>query len=84
MNTSPAVATRKKIIDIKDDTFKVLSVMAVQKGTNLKNLIEELLEKIANEYNDEKLYKYLLDNDSEGKQLLSDVEQSDFEKWLDL
>lgn len=84
MNTSPAVATRKKIIDIKDDTFKVLSVMAVQKGTNLKNLIEELLEKIANEYNDEKLYKYLLDNDSEGKQMLSDVEQSDFEKWLDL
>lgn len=82
MNTSPVIATKKKLIDIKDDTFKVLSVMAVQKGTNLKNLIEELLEKIANEYNDEKLYKYLLDNDSEGKQILSDVEQSDFEKWL--
>lgn len=39
------VTYKKKIIDLKEDTFKVLSVMAARQGTNLKKLIENLLDK---------------------------------------
>ncbi len=33
------VTYKKKIIDLKEDTFKALSVMAARQGTNLKKLI---------------------------------------------
>ena len=38
------VTYKKKIIDLKEDTFKSLSVMAARQGTNLKKLIENLLD----------------------------------------
>ena len=44
------VTHRRKIIDLKEDTFKALSVMAARQGTNLKKLIENLLDKTAEEY----------------------------------
>ena len=34
------VTHKKNIIELKDDTFKILSVMAVRQGTNLKQSIE--------------------------------------------
>ena len=46
------VTHRRKIIDLKEDTFKALSVMAARQGTNLKKLIENLLDKTAEEYDD--------------------------------
>ena len=38
---------RKKIITLKEDTFRALSVMAAKQGTNLKRLIESMLDRAA-------------------------------------
>ena len=43
MSTVSVTPSKRKIIDLKDDTFKTLSIMAIQKGTNLKNYIEDIL-----------------------------------------
>ena len=40
-----AVHTRRKIIDIREDVYRFLSIKAAASGTNLKNYIESLLEK---------------------------------------
>lgn len=74
--------SKKKLIDIKEDTFKALSSMAVQQGTNLKNFIESILDKVAVDYDDTQLYEYLSKTDLEGKQPLSSKEKKDFENWL--
>ena len=42
-----AVHTRRKIIDIREDVYRFLSIKAAASGTNLKNYIESLLEKEA-------------------------------------
>ena len=59
MSTITAPTSKRKIIDLKEDTFKTLSIMAVQKGTNLKKYIEDLLNDIADNYEDAKLYAQL-------------------------
>jgi macrodomain Ter protein organizer (MatP/YcbG family) len=82
--TNDAAATKKKVIDIKGKTFRALSVMAAQNGTNLKNLIEGILDRAAEKYDDSAVYGYLLKNDPEGKDYLNEKETKDFEKWLDL
>ena len=46
MSTVSVTPSKRKIIDLKDDTFKTLSIMAIQKGTNLKNYIEDILNGI--------------------------------------
>ena len=56
MSTVSVTPSKRKIIDLKDDTFKTLSIMAIQKGTNLKNYIEDILNGIAEDYEDAKLY----------------------------
>jgi len=82
MNAITTAPSKKKIIDLKEETFKTLSIMAVQRGTNLKNFIESLLENVANNYDDERLYTYLSENDKDGGKPLSVHEQNDFENWL--
>ena len=77
-----AVPSKRKIINIKEDTFKALSVMAVQHGTNLKSFIESILDRVADEYDDKLLYEYLSKTDPEGKQPLTASEQQAFENWL--
>ncbi len=74
--------TKKKLIDLKDDTFKALSVMAVQRGTNLKKFIENILDRVADDYDDKLLYDYLSKTEPKGKLPLSDSEQAEFENWL--
>ena len=49
--TNDIAVTKKKVIDIKGKTFRALSVMSAQSGTNLKNLIEHIL----NAYNEGEL-----------------------------
>ena len=73
---------KKKIIDLKGDTFRSLSVMAASKGLNLKNFIEGLLDKVAEEYDDNKAYAWLVENRPEGQVLLNETEKEDFENWL--
>lgn len=52
-------------------------------GTNLKNFIEQLLIKEANEMDDAEIYRYLTSTRPEGKIMLNDKEKTDFEKWID-
>lgn len=49
-----ALQSKKITIDLSEDTFRWLSIMAANKGTNLKNLIEVLLEKAAEEFDENK------------------------------
>lgn len=75
--------TRRKLIDIPDDVFRTLSIKASAMGINLKNFIEQLLIKEANEMDDAEIYRYLTSSRPEGKIMLNDKEKTDFEKWLD-
>lgn len=56
--------------------------MAANKGTNLKSLIEVLLEKAAEEFDENKQYAWLSENISEGKIMVGEQEKKEFESWL--
>lgn len=56
--------------------------MAIQKGTNLKNYIETLLNEIAEDYEDAKIYATLSKECPEGLTPVSKEEQEEFEKWI--
>ena len=75
---------KRKVIDLKDNTFRSLSIMAAQQGTNLKRLIENLLDRTAEEYNDTAMYRMLSEQRPEGKMKLNPQEKKDFENWLGL
>jgi hypothetical protein len=49
-----ALQSKKITIDLSEDTFRRLSIMAANKGTNLKTFIEVLLEKAAEEFDENK------------------------------
>ena len=76
--TQPAM--RRKVIDIKPDTFRGLSVIAASRGTNLKKFIERSLDEIVESYDDAAIYRYLQQTDPEGMEMLNDEEQAAFEK----
>ncbi len=82
MNTKTLTPTKRKIIDLNEDTFKTLSIMAIQKGTNLKNYIEDVLNELADDYEDAKIYAKLCKERPEGNVMLNEQEKADFEKWL--
>lgn len=84
MSTVTIHPTKKKIIDLNEDTFKTLSIMAIQKGTNLKKYIEDILNELAENYEDAKLYAKLSKEHPEGLVPVSKEEQEKFEKWLDV
>ena len=73
---------RRKVIDLKGDTFRPLSLMAANKGTNLKRLIEGLLDRVAEDYDDSKAYTWLVENRPDGQVFLNEEEKKDFENWL--
>lgn len=82
MGTAAITPNKRKIIDLNEDTFKTLSIMAIQKGTNLKKYIEDLLNEVAEGYEDAKLYAKLSKEHPEGLTPVSKEEQEEFEKWL--
>ena len=59
MKTTTLTPSKRKIINLDETTFKTLSIMAIEEGTNLKNYIEKLLSDIADTYEDSKLYAKL-------------------------
>ena len=73
-------AMHRKVIDIKPDTFRGLSVIAASRGINLKKFIESSLDEIVESYDDAAIYRYLQQTDPEGMEMLSDEEQTAFEK----
>lgn len=79
---STAVQHKKKIIDISGNTFRSLSVMAANRGTNLKNFIESILDSVAEEYDENRQYAWLVDNVPDWKEMVGKEEKTDFENWL--
>jgi hypothetical protein len=73
---------KRKIIDIDENTFKVLSIKAAERGTNLKVLIEKSLDLLAEGIEDSELYAYLCKSFPEGKETITGKEKDDFENWL--
>lgn len=82
MSTVAITPSKRKIIDLNEDTFKTLSIMAIQKGTNLKKYIEDVLNELAENYEDAKLYAKLSKEHPDGNVMLNEQEKADFEKWL--
>lgn len=60
----------------------MLSIMATEEGTNLKNFIEHLLSDIAKSYEDSRLYTKLCKERPESNVKLNQQEKADFAKWL--
>ena len=72
------VTYKKKLIDLKEDTFRTLSVMAARKGTNLNHLIGSILDKTAEAYDDSEAFHYMSENFPDGKVMLEKQERKDF------
>lgn len=84
MSTQISIPTRRKLIDIPEDVFQVLTVKAAAMGTNLKKYIEDLIIKDSEEMEDAVLYRHLVATRPEGKIPLSKEEKDDFEHWLNV
>lgn len=82
MSSVTLTPSKRKIIDLKEDTFKTLSIMAIQKGTNLKKYIEDVLNELAENYEDAKLYAKLSKENPDGNIMLNEQEKADLENWL--
>lgn len=82
--TSSRINTRRKLIDIPENVFQVLSLRATSMGTNLKKYIEDLLVREMEDMDDAEVYKYLVASRPEGKVMLSDKEQEEFERKFGL
>jgi hypothetical protein len=79
---STAVVKKRKVIDMDEQTFKILSIKAASTGTNLKALIERILSSMAENIEDADMYKFLIQTDPDGKKVLDKKEQDAFENWL--
>lgn len=77
-----SISAKRKLIDIPEDTFRKLSIMAAAEGKSLKVFIENLLIAEASFINDEDIYRELLVSEPEGKIPASTEEQNAFENWL--
>ena len=82
MKTATLSSSKRKIINLDETTFKTLSIMAIEEGTNLKNYIEKLLSDIADNYEDARIYAKLSKERPEGHVMLNEQEKADFENWL--
>ena len=82
MATVARINTRRKLIDILEDVFETLNLKAAAMGTNLKKDIEDLLIRESEDMDDAELYRYLVATRPEGKIMLSESEQDDFEREL--
>ena len=86
MDTTVSTArsnSHRKLIDIPENVFQALSIKAAAMGTNLKRYIEELLRREVEDMEDAEVYRYLVATRPEGKVMLDEKEQADFENWLE-
>lgn len=83
MGTITLSNKKRKNIDLKEDTFRALSVLAAANGKNLKAFIENTLDKEAQMLNEEIIYRELLKN-PESQEIVSCEEKATFEAWLSL
>lgn len=82
MNSAQAIPMPKhrKLIDIPEDVFQALSIRAATVGKSLKKYIEELLIREMEDLDDAEVYKYLVRTRPEGKIMISEEEQEEFER----
>jgi len=83
MNANPFPGKKRKNIDLPEDTFRALSVLAAANGKNLKAFIEEILNDEARMLAEENIYRELLMN-PESQEIVSAEEKAGFEEWLAL
>jgi len=74
---------KRKNIDLSEETFRALSVLASANGKNLKAYIETVLNNEAKMLNEELIYREFLKN-PESQEIISGDEKSNFEAWLGL
>ena len=86
MNTAASAnnVSHRKLIDIPEDVSRTLNVKAATMGTSLKKLIEDILIREAEDMDDAEVYKYLVDRHPDGKVMLSESEQNEFERKMGL
>lgn len=78
------IPSHRKMIDIPENVFQALSARAAAMGINLKKYIEDLLVREVEDLDEADVYRHLVATRPEGKVMLNEEEQADFEKWLDL
>ncbi len=83
MNTVTITNKKRKNIDLSEETFRALSVLASANGKNLKVYIETILNDEAKMLNEETIYREFLKN-PESQEIVSSDEKASFEKWLGL
>ena len=81
MSTIALGNKKRKIIDLPEDTFRALSVLAAANGKNLKVFIETILNDEAQMLNEETIYREFLKH-PETQEIISAEEKATFEKWL--
>jgi len=81
LNTSPG--KKRKNIDLPEDTFRALSVLAAANGKNLKAFIEAILNDEARTLKEESIYLEFLSNPDSQEMVFGD-EKARFEEWLAL
>ncbi len=76
-----ALNKKRKNIDLSEETFRALSVLAAANGKNLKVYIEAILDDEAKILKEESVYYEFL-KDKESQELISSDEKVAFENWL--
>jgi hypothetical protein len=81
MSEITIINKKRKNIDLPEETFRALSVLAAANGKNLKVFIETILVDEARMLAEEKIYlEFLKEPDSQ--YIVSDEEKATFETWL--
>jgi len=83
MDTTSVPVKRRKNIDLQENTFRALSVLAAANGKNLKTYIENILNEEARLLEEEEVYHVLLKN-QETQEIISTEEKANLEEWLGL
>jgi hypothetical protein len=81
MNLVPG--KKRKNIDLPEDTFRALSILAAANGKNLKAFIESLLNDEARMLAEESIYLEFLRN-PDSREMVAGEEKANFEEWLAL
>ncbi len=81
MKSNGLAGKKRKIIDLTDDSFRSLSVLAAANGKNLKAYIESILDYEASMLAEEEVYFNLLKH-PDSQTPVSAEEKESFEKWL--
>jgi hypothetical protein len=81
MQITTTPVKKRKNIDLSEETFRSLSVLAAANGKNLKTYIENILEEEAKLMEEEEVYRILLNNPETQEIILPD-EKANFEDWL--